>query len=85
MGKLDVPEHAVEDDDDEDEDEDAEGEDVEMEEIGVGNGYDGMGSVNALPRRDSEYVVDENGVEEDEDEDEDADAEGDSDDEMVDA
>jgi histone acetyltransferase SAS3 len=88
MGKLSVPEHAVEDDDDEeDEDEDAEGEDVdiEMEEIGVGNGYDGMGSVNALPRRDSEYVVDENGAEEDEDEDEDADAEGDSDDEMVDA
>jgi histone acetyltransferase SAS3 len=85
MGKLAVPEHAVEDDEEEDEDEDAEGEDVEMEEIGVGNGYDGMGSVNALPRRNSEYGGDENGVEEDEDEDEDADAEGDSDDEMVDA
>jgi histone acetyltransferase SAS3 len=85
MGKLGVPEHAVEDDDEEDEDEDAEGEDVEMEEVGVGNGYDGMDGVNALPRRDSEYGGDENGVEEDEDENEDADAEGDSDDEMVDA
>lgn len=85
MGKLDVPEHAVEDDDEEDEDAEGEDVDIEMQEIGVGNGYDGVGGVNASPRRDSEYVVDENGVEEDEDEDEDADAEGDSDDEMVDA
>ncbi|KAI4851152.1 hypothetical protein E4T44_02309 [Aureobasidium sp. EXF-8845] len=85
MGKLDVPEHAVEDDDEEDEDAEGEDVDIEMEEIGLGNGYDGVGGVNASPRRDSEYVVDENGVEEDEDEDEDADAEGDSDDEMVDA
>jgi histone acetyltransferase SAS3 len=85
MGKLDVPEHAVEDD--EEEDEDAEGEeDVEMREVGVGNGYDGVGGVDALPRRDSEYVADDNGSgeDEDEDEDEDADADGDSDDEMVD-
>lgn len=85
MGKLDVPENAVEDD--EEEDEDAEGEeDVEMGEIGVGNGYDGVGGVNALPRRDSEYVGDDNGEDEDEDEDADADADadGDSDDEMAD-
>jgi histone acetyltransferase SAS3 len=72
IGRLSMPEHAVEDE----EDEDAEGEDVEME-VGVGTGYDGRGNVNALPRRDSEYVVEE-------DEDEDVDAEGDSDDEMVD-
>jgi hypothetical protein len=59
---------------------------VEMGEIGVGNGYDGVGGVNALPRRDSEYVGDDNGSGEDEDEDEDADADadGDSDDEMAD-
>jgi histone acetyltransferase SAS3 len=57
---------------------------VEMREVGVGNGYDGVGGVDALPRRDSEYVGDENGSGEDEDEDEDADADGDSDDEMVD-
>jgi histone acetyltransferase SAS3 len=75
IGKLSMPEHAVEDDEDE-EDEDAEGEDVEME-VGVGTGYDGRGNVNALPRRDSEYNVEE-------DEDEDVDAEGDSDDEMAD-
>ncbi|CAD0109344.1 unnamed protein product [Aureobasidium uvarum] len=78
MGKLNVPEHAVEDDD---EDEDAEGEDVEMGEVGVGTGYDGVGSVNALPQG-SSYGAGENGDEED---DEDADADGDSDDEMPDA
>ncbi|CAD0088600.1 unnamed protein product [Aureobasidium vineae] len=77
MGKLNVPEHAVEDDD---EDEDAEGEDVEMGEAGVGTGYDGVGGVNALPQG-SSYGTGENGDEDDED----ADAEGDSDDEMPDA
>ncbi|KEQ58343.1 uncharacterized protein M437DRAFT_59423 [Aureobasidium melanogenum CBS 110374] len=78
MGKIEVPEHAVEDDE---EDEDAEGEDVEMEE-GVGTGYDGVGGA-ALPiEREDEYVPGNDGDEEDE---EDVDADGDSDDEMPDA
>ncbi|KAH0158662.1 hypothetical protein KCU67_g7419, partial [Aureobasidium melanogenum] len=77
MGRLEVPEHAVEDDE---EDEDAEGEDVEMGEIGVGTGYDGVGGVDALPKED-EYVPGQDGDEDDED----ADADGDSDDEMPDA
>ncbi|KAI4717777.1 hypothetical protein E4T48_06009 [Aureobasidium sp. EXF-10727] len=77
IGKLNVPEHAVEDDD---EDEDAEGEDVEMGEVGVGTGYDGEGGVNALPQGEA-YGAGEN----EDDEDEDADADGDSDDEMPDA
>ncbi|KAH0401684.1 hypothetical protein KCU89_g3910, partial [Aureobasidium melanogenum] len=77
MGRLEVPEHAVEDDE---EDEDAEGEDVEMGEIGVGTGYDGVGGVGALPKED-EYVPGQDGDEDDED----ADADGDSDDEMPDA
>ncbi|KAI5256748.1 hypothetical protein E4T42_01406 [Aureobasidium subglaciale] len=80
LGRVEVPEHAVEDD--EEEDEDAEGEeDVEME-MGVGNGYDGRGTVDARPREMEEEEEEQGKGDE---EDEDADADGDSDDEMVDA
>jgi histone acetyltransferase SAS3 len=76
MRALEMVENAVDDGDDED----AEGEDdVDMGGygLGVGNGYDGTGRVDALPREDAPDHFHDNGAQTDEDED--ADADGDSD------